>query len=253
MPESIPVEIYTLPASSHSDTDKSRPRLLSRLLQQDAAALSDAELLEILLAPIAVNSHELAVRLLECFTTLANVLYAEERDIRNIQHINDGVIQTFRCVRALGERVLRNEIAERPLIDCWSKLIEYCILTMAQEKVETFRVLFMNHAHMLLADEVQHRGTVNHTPGYPREVVKRALELSAAAVILVHNHPSGDATPSPADIEMTQKIVTAATTMGITVHDHIIISEKGHYSFRTVGLLEDSPKKSPAPQENPTE
>lgn len=226
-----------MPAPLETTSESNRSGFLHRLLKSDQNAVSDVELLELLLAPIIPDAHGMAIRLLERFTTLANVMRADEQELKSVGDVDDGIVQMLCCAWTLGERVLRNEIMERPVIDCWAKLIKYCTLTMAHEKVETFRVLFLNHAHRLIADEVQHRGTVNHTPVYPREVVRRALELSAAAVILVHNHPSCDPTPSPSDIEMTNRIVAAGNTMGITVHDHIVISEEGHFSFLAQGLL----------------
>jgi DNA repair protein RadC len=116
--------------------------------------------------------------------------------------------------------------------------MDYCKLAMGNKKIEEFRVLFLNHRHALIADEVMQRGTINHTPVYPREIIKRALELAAASIILLHNHPSGDPTPSKADIDITTKIIDAAATVNITVHDHVIITQTGHYSFKSFGLMQ---------------
>ena len=132
---------------------------------------------------------------------------------------------------------MKLEIEERPVIQSWSALMEYCRLSMGKSKVEELRVLFLNNRHMLIGDEVMQRGTVNHTPVYPREIVKRALEHSASAIILVHNHPSGDVTPSKADIDVTKQIIDAARTLGIEVHDHLIIGAKKHFSFKSKGII----------------
>jgi DNA repair protein RadC len=133
--------------------------------------------------------------------------------------------------------MIKSEILNQPVIQSWSALIDYCKLVMGKEKIEQFRVLFLNHRHALIADEVMQQGTINHTPVYPREIIKRALEHSAAAIILLHNHPSGDPTPSKADIDITHKIIEAAATISVTVHDHVIITETGHYSFKSFGLI----------------
>jgi DNA repair protein RadC len=136
-----------------------------------------------------------------------------------------------------SQRILKEEVKDKPVIQSWTALLDYCQLSMAHKKVEEFRVLFLNHKNALIADEVMQTGTVNHTPVYPREVVKRALELSASAMILLHNHPSGDSTPSKADIEMTKQIIEAAKAVEVKVHDHLIIAEKGHYSFKSHGIF----------------
>ncbi len=136
-----------------------------------------------------------------------------------------------------ARRLALQEASDRPVIASWDKLLAYCRIAMAHEKVEQFRLLFLDKKNRLIADELQQKGTVDHTPVYPREVIKRALELGASALILVHNHPSGDATPSKADIEMTREVQEAATKLGISVHDHIVISKSGHNSFKSLGLL----------------
>jgi DNA repair protein RadC len=132
---------------------------------------------------------------------------------------------------------MRGGLMQRPVLQSWSQLIEYCHASMAYSSNEAFRVLFLDKKNLLIADEVQQEGTVDHTPVYPREVIKRALELSACAIVLVHNHPSGDPTPSRADIEMTRRIVEAAENLGIVVHDHVIIGRNGHASFKGLRLL----------------
>ncbi len=143
----------------------------------------------------------------------------------------------LKAVQALTQKMLRNDMEKKPILGSWQKLIDYCYVTMAHEKREHFRVLFLNRKNRLIADEVQQVGTVDHTPAYPREIVKRALELGATAMILVHNHPSGDPSPSDADIGMTKEIIRAAAALDILVHDHLIISQNGHVSFKSLGLL----------------
>ncbi len=143
----------------------------------------------------------------------------------------------LKLIKAAAQRFARDEITKRPLLDSWKSVIDYCMAAMAYEPIEQFRILFLNKRNQLIADEVQQRGTVDHTPVYPREVVKRALELSATAIILVHNHPSGDPTPSTADIQMTKQLVDVAKPLGILVHDHIIVGKGGHASFRGLRLI----------------
>ncbi len=143
----------------------------------------------------------------------------------------------LKIVPDAARRLALEEATERPVISSWDKLLAYCRIAMGREKVEQFRLLFLDRKNRLIADELQQRGTVDHTPVYPREVVKRALELGASALILVHNHPSGDPTPSKADIEMTRDVQDAAAKLGIAVHDHIVIGKSGHNSFKAMGLL----------------
>jgi len=140
-------------------------------------------------------------------------------------------------VREAALRLMRAELRERPLLGSWDRLIDYCTAHIAYGQVEEFHLLFLDRKNVLIADEVQQRGTIDHTPVYPREVIKRALELGAAALILVHNHPSGDPKPSRDDIEMTREIRAAAEALGIAIHDHLVIGRKGHASFRSLGLL----------------
>ncbi len=216
-----------------------RARLRDRFLDESGDSIPDYELLELILfsARPRGDVKPLAKRLLKTFGSFSKVMHADETSLRSVDEVGDATIATLKTVRIAAQRMLKAEIADMPVIQSWSALIDYCKLAMGNKKVEEFRVLFLNSRHALIADEVMHRGTINHTPVYPREVVKRALELSAAAVILLHNHPSGDPTPSKADIEVTQKIVEAAATVNITVHDHVIITEAGHYSFKSFGLI----------------
>jgi DNA repair protein RadC len=151
--------------------------------------------------------------------------------------VGDAVISALKTIRVASQRLLKSSIEDKPIIQSWTALMDYCRLSMGKKKVEQFRVLFLNNRHALICDEVLQQGTVNHTPVYPREIIKRALEVHASAIILLHNHPSGDPNPSKADIDMTKKIVEAAQTVGIAVHDHVIVTEHGHYSFKSFGLI----------------
>lgn len=216
-----------------------RARLRERFLGPGGEAIPDYELLELILfsARPRGDVKPLAKELLHKFGSFSKVLYADEPSLRAVAEVGDAVIAALKTVRIAAQRMIRSEIDDQPVIQSWSALMDYCKLVMGNSKVEEFRVLFLNHRHALITDEVMQRGTINHTPVYPREIVKRALELSAAAVILMHNHPSGDPTPSKADIEITQKIIEAASTVNVTVHDHVIITAAGHYSFKSFGLI----------------
>lgn len=216
-----------------------RARLRERFLGPGGDALPDYELLELILfsARPRGDVKPLAKRLLKQFGSFDKVIYAEESALRSVDEVGDAVISALKTVRVASQRLLKHEIGDQPVIQSWSALLDYCKLAMGKSKVEEFRVLFLNHRHALIADEVMHKGTVNHTPVYPREVVKRALEHSASAIILLHNHPSGDPTPSKADIDVTQQIIDAARTINVTVHDHVIITETGHYSFKSFGII----------------
>ncbi len=151
--------------------------------------------------------------------------------------MGEAAIATIKATHAAASLMLKQDTEAKPIFNSWQPLLDYCTLQMGHEKVEQFRVLFLNHKNMLIADEVQNTGTINHTPVYPREVVKRALELGAASIILCHNHPSGDPTPSQADIDITEAIIEAAKTLGINVHDHLIITAKKHFSFKSHELI----------------
>lgn len=216
-----------------------RARLRERFLGPGGDALPDYELLELILfsARPRGDVKPLAKRLLKQFGSFAKVIYADETSLRTVDEVGDAVIAALKTVRVSSQRLIKSEIGDQPLIQSWSALLDYCKLAMGKATVEEFRVLFLNNRHALIADEVMQRGTVNHTPVYPREVVKRALEHAASAIILLHNHPSGDPTPSQADIDITQKIVEAAKTINVTVHDHVIITDAGHYSFKSFGLI----------------
>ena len=216
-----------------------RARLRQRLLVAGAEALPDYELLEVLL--FAGNprgdTKPLAKDLIDRFGSLAEVLSAEADDLLSVPGLGEAGVAALKSVREAALRLARAELRARPLLSSWDQLIDYCRATVAYGKVEEFHLLFLDRKNMLIAHERQQRGTVDHTPVYPREVVKRALDLGASALLLVHNHPSGDPTPSKADVAVTRDIIKAASPLGVTVHDHLIISHGRHTSLRDLGLL----------------
>ena len=217
-----------------------RERLRSRFLGAGPDALQDYELLELLLfqAIPRRDVKPLAKELLAAYGGLWAVTQAPAEQLQARFNLSDSVVAAIRVVGAIGLRMARQAVIGRPILSSWQKLLDYCAGAMAHEPVEQFRLLFLDRKNTLIADEVQQRGTVDHTPVYPREVVRRTLELGASAVILVHNHPSGDPTPSRADIDMTKQIITAASALGVVVHDHVIIGKGGKYvSFKSAGLM----------------
>ncbi len=183
------------------------------------------------------DTKPIAKALLEKFGSLPEVLGAPESLLQEVPGIGKTVASDLKVITALTRRMLQSSIVDRPILASWSNVVEYCKAAMAYERREQFRILFLDKKNRLIADEVQQSGTVDHTPVYPREVVRRALELSATAIILVHNHPSGDPTPSRADVEMTHRIIEAAAPLDITVHDHIIIGRADHASLKGLSLI----------------
>jgi len=217
-----------------------RTRLRKRFSTKGADTLADYELLELLLfrsVPRA-DTKPIAKALIEHFGSFAEVLAAPPTRLVEVKGVGASIATELKVVHAAGLRLARPELNTKRAISDWDTLIDYCHTAMALETREQFRVLFLDKRNGLVADEVMNQGTVDHTPAYPREIVRRAIELGSTAVILVHNHPSGDPTPSRADIDMTAKIVTAARALGIVVHDHIIIGRDDHYSFQSSGLME---------------
>jgi len=216
-----------------------RQRLRARFLAGGAGALHDYELLELLLGHARPRGDlkPVAKALLRRFGSFAGVLAASPRELAEVKDVGEASIVALKTVQAAALLMARQELIDRPVIGSWKKLLDYCHAAMAHEKVEQFRLLFLDGKNALIADELQQRGTVNHTPVYPREVVKRALELGASAIIMLHNHPSGDPTPSQDDIAMTREVAAAADKLGIALHDHVIIGRKGHASLRGLGLL----------------
>ena len=216
-----------------------RERLRRRLLDRGADSLADHEILEFLLfgARPRGDTKPLAKALIERFGNLAGVLSASPQELATVTGVGEAAVAILKVVPEAARRMALEEILERPILGSWSQVLNYCRIVMGREKVEQFRLLFLDTKNRLIADEMQQRGTLDHTPVYPREVVKRALELDASALIMVHNHPSGDPTPSKADIEITRQVQAATAELGITVHDHIVIGRTGHNSFKSLGLL----------------
>src|SRR4051812_18586160 len=222
-----------------SDAAGHRERLRARFLKGGAEALPDYELLEMTLfaAIPRRDTKPLAKALLKRFGSFAEVVAAPRARLMEVQGVGDAIANHLKIVEAAAQRLAKTKVMGRPALSSWPALLDYCTAAMARSEKEEFRVLFLDRKNNLIADEVQHRGTVDHTPVYPREIVKRALELSSSAIILVHNHPSGDPTPSKADILMTREVVAAAKALSIAVHDHLVIGRGGHASFKSLGLL----------------
>jgi len=216
-----------------------RERLRRRFRGAGEDALPDYELLELILFRAAPrrDTKPLAKALIARFGTFAEALNAPEELLREVPGIGEAAVTELKLVRAAALRLMRGEVLERPVLSSWAQVLDYCRASMGFASKEQFRILFLDKRNQIIADEVQQTGTVDHTPVYVREVVKRALELSATAIVLVHNHPSGDPTPSRADIEMTRQIVAAAKPLGVLVHDHIIVGKQGHASLRGLGLI----------------
>ncbi len=216
-----------------------RQRLRRRFLTAGAEALADYELLELVLfrAIPRRDVKPLAKELITHFGSFAEVIAAPPARLQEVPGVGEAVVTELKIVQAAAVKLAQQQARAKPIFRGWSDLIAYCRAAMAHAEREEFRVLFLDAKNRLIADEVQNRGTIDHTPVYPREVVRRALELSAASVILLHNHPSGDPTPSRADVEMTKKVIAAAEPLGIAVHDHIIIGREGHASLRGLGLI----------------
>ena len=216
-----------------------RECLRARFLKDLGKGFSDYELVEMLLflAQPRGDVKPLAKSLIKRFSTFANVIAAEPDEIRKVAGAKDASVAALKLVQAAALRMAQTDLIGRPAIGSWKQLLDYCDAAMAREPREHLRVLFVDRKNVLIADEVQASGTIDHTPVYPREVMKRALELGASALILVHNHPSGDPTPSKGDIDMTHEIQDAVERLGITLHDHVIIGRKGHASFKNLGLL----------------
>jgi DNA repair protein RadC len=216
-----------------------RERLKERFRETGGSSLADYELLEMLLfrAIRRGDTKPLAKRLIARFGSFAEVLSAHPSRLMEVSGVGEAVATEIKIVHAAAMRLMRGQVINRPLLGSWQAILDYVRAAMAFSDNEQFRVLFLDKKNQLIADEVQQEGTVDHTPVYPREVMKRALELGASAIVLVHNHPSGDPAPSMPDIEMTRKIVDAGQRLNVTIHDHVIVGRKGHFSFRSNGLI----------------
>lgn len=216
-----------------------RQRLRARFMEGGAAAMPDYELLELVLfrAIPRQDVKPLARRLLDRFGDFNRVLSAPVQRLMETDGVGDAVVQELKIVEGAAHRLARARVINRPVLSSWDALLDYCHTAMAHRETEQFRVLYLDRKNVLIADEEQARGTVDHVPVYPREVVKRALELNASALILVHNHPSGDPTPSDPDLAMTAQIEAAARALGIVLHDHLIVGKSRELSFRAAGYL----------------
>jgi DNA repair protein RadC len=216
-----------------------RMRLRERFRGAGADALSDYELLEMVLfrALPRGDVKPLAKSLIKKFGSFAEVVHAPATRLREMDGVGEATITELQLIAAAANRVAKGQLQQRTLLSSWNEVIDYCRTSMAFADKEQFRILFLDKRNQLISDEVQQVGTVDHTPVYPREVIKRALELSATAIILVHNHPSGDPTPSSADIHMTKAIIDIAKPLGISVHDHIIVGRNGHASMKGLRLI----------------
>tara|TARA_B100001939_G_scaffold344556_2_gene359202 strand:- start:2407 stop:3117 length:711 start_codon:yes stop_codon:yes gene_type:complete len=216
-----------------------RQRLKEKFLNSGGAALADYEILELLLC-LAIPRRDvkpLAKTLIREFGNFAEAISAPRERLREIPGIGETAIAALKLAEASAQRLAQSRVLNKPVLSNWQALLDYCQISMGHQKKEQFRILFLDRKNRLIADEVQQEGTVDHTPVYPREVIKRALELQATAIILVHNHPSGDPTPSQDDILMTRKIGDVGKQLGILLHDHLIIARSGQCSFKTLGLL----------------
>ena len=216
-----------------------RTRLRERFLEVGEQPLPDYELLELVLFRSIPQRDvkPLAKALISRFGSFAEVMGARLERLMEVEGVGEATALDIKIVEASARRITRGAIRERPVLGSWKDVLDYCRTAMAFEDREHFRILFLDKRNCLIADEVQSSGTVDHTPVYPREVVRRALELSASALILVHNHPSGDPTPSSADIRMTNDLASIGKALGLALHDHIIVGRKGHASFRGLNLL----------------
>jgi DNA repair protein RadC len=216
-----------------------RQRLRARFTEGGAKAMPDYELLELVLfrALPRQDVKPLARLLLDTFGDFNRVITAEPARLSAVKGVGEAVVVELKVIEAAAQRMARAKVMNRPVLSSWDALIDYCHTAMAHRATEQFRILFLDRKNVLIADEEQAKGTVDHVPVYPREVVKRALELNASALILVHNHPSGDPTPSDADVSMTIQIKDAAQVLGLTLHDHLIIGKSRELSFRAQGYL----------------
>jgi DNA repair protein RadC len=231
-------EISTLEAKPQPHHLGHRKRLKEKFLKAPSV-MADYEILEMLLFSSSPRKDvkPLAKKLLQVFGGIDKVFAANIAELKKIDGMNETAIASIKIIPEAVNRMLYAEAKEKPVLNSWIKLLDYLRAEMGGLGEEQFRVLFLNSKNMLIANEVQSEGTINHTMAYPREIVKRALELRAASIILVHNHPSGDLTPSRADIELTHQIIAAAKPLGLNVHDHVVIAGNGHYSFKTKGII----------------
>ena len=235
--EAEPVPLPSGPTPSYLADH--RKWLRTRFMQGGAAAIPDYELLELVLfrAIPRCDVKPLARTLMDRFRDFNRVMAAPSARLLDVAGVGDAVITELKIVEAAAQRMARAKVLQQPVVSSWEALLDYCHTALAHRETEQFRVLYLDRKNTLIADEEQAKGTVDHVPVYPREVAKRALELNASALILVHNHPSGDPTPSQADIAMTDQINNACGALGLTLHDHLIIGKSRELSFRSEGYL----------------
>lgn len=231
--------LFAEAAPAVDDKAGHRRRLRERFRTGGPSALADYELLEMVLfrAYAQGDTKPVAKRLMDAFGSFAAVISAPPARLTEIDGVGERVVDELKLIRAAALRLMQKELLDKPLLSSWTQVIDYITAAQARSSIEQVRILFLDKQNRLITDEVQQQGTVDHTPVYVREVVKRALELSATAIILVHNHPSGDPTPSRADIDMTRQIVDAARPLGIIVHDHVIVGRSGHASLKALRLM----------------
>lgn len=241
-----------MPPKADSDPQDEKPhylghrqRLRERFLNGGAAALADYELLELLLCQALPRADvkPLAKNLINRFGSFAAVMAAEPAQLMEIDGVKEAATVAIKTVHAAALLMQRQQVLDQPVLGSWKSVLDYCHSVMAHDQNEQFRLLFLDGKNALIADEVQSRGTVNHAPVYIREVVKRTLTLGASSIIMAHNHPTGDPTPSRDDIEMTRAVKLALEQVGVQVHDHIIIGRKGHASLRSMGYLDSAKKR----------
>ncbi len=216
-----------------------RSRLRQRFMKSGGDAIADYEMLELVLflSQPRRDMKQPAKALIARFGSFADAISADPLELKEVEGVGDAAVVAMKTVREAALRLSRGGVMNKHILSSWQDLMDYLRAGMAFDKTERFRILYLNRKNALIADEVQQKGTVDHTPVYPREVVKRALELGATAIIMVHNHPSGDPTPSRDDIKMTREVREAGGKLGIALHDHVIISKKDNYSFKSNGLL----------------
>ncbi len=237
------IETLHLPANDTEHQVGHRKRVKDKfikLIEKNATqSMPDYEILELVLF-LSISRGDvkpLAKNLLNTFGSFSSVISASPAELKAVQGVGDSVVSALKIVKEASLRLIKDELHERKVLTSWKAVLDYLKAALAFEKKEQFRVLFLDNKNALIADEIMQQGTIDHTPVYPREVVKRALDLGSKSIILVHNHPSGDPAPSDADLKMTNRIVQAAATLEIEVHDHIIIGGNSHFSFRNKGLI----------------
>jgi DNA repair protein RadC len=225
--------------NNSTDQKGHRQRLRQRFVDAGPGALADYEMLELLLfhAIPRRDTKPVAKRLINHFGSYAAVLRADVKALGTVKGVGETTAIMLKSIADAAERLARDEIMDRVVLSSWEALMDYLKISMARQETERFRILFLDVKNALIADEEQQSGTVNHAPVYPREVIKRALEIGASALILIHNHPSGIPEPSPADIDMTRKIEEAGDPLGIRLHDHIVVAREGTFSMRSEGLI----------------